>query len=287
VFVWVAAARTPGSQGGQNAGISAGEYFLAQGISIWRYLQLIVFPFGVPWGFNVDTAIPVPPVWAGCCLWLLLALAVFAATQRFRNAGAGFWFIGGVVLLLPSSSIFPAADLSADRRMYLPMIAFAACAGLLLERLRPLAVTAIVSVLIVLSIQRTYVWKTEQSLWSDAAAKSPGKLRPKLQLARYSDPRRGLELLKQAGALAPNDPRVPSEAGRIYLVELGDPADALAQFGRALALDPRSASAFNNRGAALLALGQRDAARQDFERALKLDPSLAEARENLARSGGH
>jgi Tfp pilus assembly protein PilF len=39
----------------------------------------------------------------------------------------------------------------------------------------------------------------------------------------------------------------------------------------------------NNRGVALLALGQTEAARADFERALRALPSLAEARENLAK----
>jgi Flp pilus assembly protein TadD len=39
----------------------------------------------------------------------------------------------------------------------------------------------------------------------------------------------------------------------------------------------------NNRGVALVALGQTEAARADFERALLADPALAEARENLAK----
>ncbi len=42
----------------------------------------------------------------------------------------------------------------------------------------------------------------------------------------------------------------------------------MSEFGRALALNPRDAANYNNRGAALAALGQTAAARQDFERAL-------------------
>jgi lipoprotein NlpI len=57
------------------------------------------------------------------------------------------------------------------------------------------------------------------------------------------------------------------------------------EFGRTLALSPRSADAFNNRGAALLALNQRDAAMQDFERALALDPCQFNARLNLRHLG--
>ena len=54
-------------------------------------------------------------------------------------------------------------------------------------------------------------------------------------------------------------------------------------FGRALALDPTNAQYMNNRGVALQAMGQTEAARADFARALAFDPNLAEARDNLAK----
>ena len=91
-----------------------------------------------------------------------------------------------------------------------------------------------------------------------------------------------LELLAAAARLAPNAPAVPAETGKILLSE-GQPAAALQEFGRALALDPRDARNFNNRGVALYALEQTEAARQDFERALRIAPSLTEARQNLEK----
>ncbi|MFN0165614.1 MAG: tetratricopeptide repeat protein, partial [Bryobacteraceae bacterium] len=60
-------------------------------------------------------------------------------------------------------------------------------------------------------------------------------------------------------------------------------AEALAAFGRALSLDPGSAAALNNRGLALLMLGQRDAAAGDFRAALRLNPCLFDAHRNLGR----
>ena len=51
------------------------------------------------------------------------------------------------------------------------------------------------------------------------------------------------------------------------------------------ALAPSDPLAFNNRGVALMALSQMDAARQDFERALELDPCLFNARFNLKQLG--
>lgn len=280
VAVYIAVLRTPGAPAGPRAGITASDYLLAQGPVILRYLRLLI----LPWGFNVDPEIPVPPLWLGACAWLAIGVSIAIASRYFLNAKAGFWFIAGMILLLPSSSIFPAEDLAADRRMHLPMVAFSACAGILLERVRPAVVGAIVVVLIGLSVQRTLVWRTEHALWSDAVQKSPDKVRPKVQLARVSDPVRALALLAKAEAQAPGDPRVPAEEGRIYL-STGDPARALSEFGRALALDPNNPDALANRGTALMALGQANAARQDFERALSLDPCQSSARANLTRMG--
>jgi Flp pilus assembly protein TadD len=185
-------------------------------------------------------------------------------------------------LLLPSSSLFPAADLSADRRMYLPMFAFAAAAGLMLARLPRRAILALAVVPLALSVQRTMVWMTERSLWTEAVERAPDKVRPKLQLARALPAARGLELLAQARQEAPFDPAIATEAGQILLAE-GQAGAALEEFGRALALAPMDARNVNNRGVALQALGQTEAARADFERALKINPTLQEARDNLAR----
>ena len=271
---------TPGSAAGAQAGISPAAYALTQGTVIWRYLRMLVFP----WGFTVDPEISVPPPAVGLLAWILLAALTVLAATRFTGLRPGFWFIAGLILLLPSSSILPASDLAADRRMYLPMIGFTACAALLLQRMRAAVLAAALAMLIALSFARTEIWRTEESLWSDAAAKAPHKVRPKIQLARAVEPARALELLKQAEGLAPGDPVIASDEGRIYL-ESGRPELAFTAFGRALALAPGSADALNNRGAALLAMGQRDAARQDFERALAANPCQFNARQNLLRIG--
>jgi tetratricopeptide (TPR) repeat protein len=208
----------------------------------------------------------------GATLWLLR-----------REKGCATWWIAGLILLIPSSSIFPAADISADRRMYLPMFAFAVAAALLLVRVKTPAVLAAIALLLAgLSVQRTVVWMTEESLWREAVERAPHKLRPKLQLARALPAAKGLELLAEARLDAPYEPAVATETGKILLSE-GQAEGALEEFGRALALAPMDARNMNNRGVALMALGQTEAARADFERALRTLPSLVEARENLAK----
>ena len=273
-----ATAVMPGAPAGLHAGISPWNYLLAQGPVILRYLRLLI----VPYGFTVDADIHVPPVWLGVLAWAAIA-ALAAFLWRYRSHAWAPWLLAALILLIPSSSMFPAADLSADRRMYLPMLGFAAAAGWLLTRVRRAALAAVLVVALTgVSIGRTHVWMTEERLWREAVRRAPDKVRPKIQLSRAVPAEEALELLAGAGRLAPNDPEVAAETGKILLSE-GQPAGALEEFGRALALDPLDARNFNNRGVVLDALGQIEAARQDFERALHMDPGLTEARQNLEK----
>jgi hypothetical protein len=275
--IW-ATAVTPGAPAGLQAGISPGNYLLAQGPVILRYLQLVV----VPYGFSVDPD-PRVAVWLAAAAWLVLVAVALVVATRAGRSGWATWLAAGMILLIPSSSIFPAADLAADRRMYLPMFALAAAAAVLLEPVRLRWV--IPAVLIVFSVQRTMVWMSDESLWREAVEHAPKKVRPKIQLARALPAAKALELLGRAQVDNPRDPAIPAETGRILLTE-GQAGAALEEFGRALALSPTDARYVNNRGAALLALAQYDAARHDFLHALELDPNLTEAKENLAKVPG-
>jgi tetratricopeptide (TPR) repeat protein len=225
-----------------------------------------------------------PAAGVAAAAWAGVAGLAALACLRFRELRVGFWFLAGLILLAPSSSIFPASDLMADRRMYLPMIAFSACAGLALQKLDGRLLVGIVIALAAISIRYTGLWRNPEALWSEAVRHAPGKRRPRLQLARALPPDRAMLALEQAREIAPDDPSVAAEQGRL-LLSLGHPAEALGAFGRALALAPNDAQALNNRGAALVALGQPEAARADFERALARDPCLFDARLNLARMG--
>ena len=278
VRVIYALAITPGAPAGSRAGIDPWHYLLTQGPALWRYLRLLVFPYG----FTVDPDIHTPAPWLGIAAWIALLGALAWLWKTLPEPAR--WLTVALVLLLPSSSVFPAADLAADRRMYLPLFALAAAAALLVSRLRKetIAAIAVTIALTAVSFARTQVWMSDEALWREAVSRAPGKVRPKIQLSRNLPPAEALQLLGKARELAPNDPGVPAETGRVLLTT-GRPAEALAEFGRALALDPRDARNYNNRGVALEALGQTEAARQDFERALRIDPSLVTARENLQR----
>ncbi len=195
----------------------------------------------------------------------------------------GWWFAAGLLLLAPSSSILPAADLAADRRLYLPIICFASLAGVFLNRGTRVS-KCVLTALLLLSAHRTYIWASEQRLWSEAIERAPQKLRPRIHLARSVDAQTALSILEDAKKLAPDDPGPASEKG-MRLLELNRPDLALAEFGRALALSPNDPQSLSNRGVALLVLNQREAAIEDFKHALKAYPCLSDARKNLQRLG--
>lgn len=266
----MAGAALQGSGVGAQAGISPAAYLASQGVAIWRYLRLVV----IPWGFSIDPSLPRPPLWMALLAWAALAVACLIP---FRGR---FWLWMGLLLLAPSSSILPAADLAADRRMYLPMIAFAACAGVLLATVDKRAVAAIVCVLIAISIRYSILWMHPEALWSEAKRLAPWAVRPRIQLARAMHPSQGLQELQDA----PENADVWTERGRLLLT-LGRSAEALAAFGKALAMNPGDARAISNRGVALAALGSRDAAVAEFQRALARDACLDDARENLSKLG--
>ena len=278
-LLWVTSV-TSGSAAGFASGSTPWKYLAAQGSVILRYLRLLF----LPWGFTVDPGIGSAGVWIPVLAWAAILCLAILGGRRFWQARAGIWFLAGLILLSPTSSVVPLADLAADRRMYLPLIAFCACLGLMLERVDARVLVALAMPLIGISVIQTQVWRTEESLWTQAVQRAPDKVRPKIQLARAVAPPRSLALLDEAQKLAPDDPAIPAEKGRIYLVS-GHPAAALRAFGRALALAPGDPRALNNRGVALLALGQPSAARDDFERALAINACLFDARLNLKRVG--
>lgn len=163
----------PGLGAGPQAGVPVSTYLAGQGVVILRYFRLFVFP----WGFTAGPEFQVPSAWVAVGAWLVVLALAIAAAWRFSRAREGFWFLGGLVLLLPSSSIFPAADLAADRRMYLPMIAFAAVAGLALRAVKTRYVLVLAALLGLLSFGRAKAWRDDRSLWLEAVRSAPARSR--------------------------------------------------------------------------------------------------------------
>jgi hypothetical protein len=263
---------------GATAGISSLDYFSTQGIVILRYFRLLLAPYG----FSCDPDIAIVREWRAWLAWAGIVAAVAILWRIHRN---GRWLVGGLLILLPSSSIFPAEDLAADRRMYLPMVALAALGGLILARFKQRLIALPLALgLATLSFARAEVWRNEQRLWAEAIERGPKRLRPRVMLARASDLEQAVSILDAAHEMAPTDPRLPLEKG-LRLMQAGIPDLASIQFEQALALAPDNVMALNNHGAALAALGKTDGAIEEFRHVLRVDPCWTPARTNLARLG--
>ncbi len=257
--------RIEGSGAGLQSGVAPLGYLATQTQSVALYF----FHFLIPYPLVFDRAPNLAPTWQAI-LWLIPIAILLHQRKR-----AWAWPIAAaLIFLIPTSTIFPLADLAADRRMYLPV----AFLGILLA---PIARDA--SVLAALAaIYYCRIWSSNESLWRNTYEHTD-TLRPALQLARLVPSPEARRILASREMQGANSADYHTELGRLAL-EARDAATALRHFGKALALDPERASHYYNRGVALLALGQADAAREDFTRAMRMQPTHRLAQEAIQRA---
>ncbi len=198
---------------GEDAGLNIPSlppwrYFITQWRVVVTYLRLLVWPAGqnLDWDFPLAGATGDPAVLA-CGLFLvaillgatLLLLRCRARTDALGSAGrlgafGVFWFF---LLLTPTSSLMPLADVVMEHRLYLASLGVFVAAGVLtataMERLRRvwprgqyLGMAVLGGVCLALAgvtYARVGTWKTKLALWGDAVTKSPHKARVHLGLA--------------------------------------------------------------------------------------------------------
>ncbi len=248
VATTAAAGGIAGSGAGAQAGVGWLTYLATQPKVIAVYLSQLVVPYFL--GFTWQ-----PSAWPP--LAALLWIAILGGLYLWRGS---IWVMSALIFLLPTSSVFPIADLAAFRRMYMP-VAFLFVA---LPAVRAEVAVLWVALLAGVSGQRAYqLYRQPAELWRATVERQPDDERALLQWCRYIDPAEALAELAKRPSLSGN---YQTELGRVYL-ELNRPGEALRAFGKALAADPDKASYLLNRGTALKALGQNEAAEEDFERA--------------------
>lgn len=175
--------------------IAHSSYLLTQIIVVADYLRLVIWPSGL----NIDPewrlreSLADPGVLAALALHgLLLAAAVWVFRRwrsdlRARLALLGLlWFYGAVFI---SSGLVPLPDLAADHRAYFPaigaLITLACIIDVARARLTAQKASWLVPALVAVACValgtttwlRNDMWGSAVRLWSDAAAKSPGKFR--------------------------------------------------------------------------------------------------------------
>lgn len=283
--------------------ISRIDYLLTQFRVIVMYLRLLFFPVGqnVDHDITVQHTLAAPPVLASFLLLAaLLGLAVWRLVRSLRRNEAldtriiPFGIIWFFVALSVESSIIPLGELQAEYRLYLPSIgiitasvALAVMAARRYARGRAVfhaAAALVIVALCVATVLRNRVWQSEISLWQDAAAKSPAKVRPHQNLALYYgmqgqlDPAR--QELQKALAIEPNNYELHNNLGIIYKQQ-GDLGRAIQEYLLVLKLEPGDAMAHYNLGNIYLAQGRLPEAIREYQSCIGIARDYDEAHHNL------
>src|ERR1700682_3619353 len=309
----LSAVRGTGHGGFTLQTMTAGRYLLTQSRVIPTYLRLIVWPAGqnADWDFPPSLS-PLEPrtlfalaaiaamLLGAAWLWLWSARArdeEMRSLARLTSFGVFFFFI----VLAPTSSIVPVADVIEEHRVYLASwgIFFpAAAAGVLaVRRLAPekrgalggaaVALAACAALTVALH-RRAAVWQSGVSLWSDADSKSPGKPRPHMNLGYAlapNDPEAALAQFREALRLndgtVRRDELMQNMAGVLLRLRQYDEALAILQQLRASA--QKSPELDTNIAIALLESGRLDEARAAAERTAAQWPLYAPAWHTLGQ----
>jgi len=241
----------------------------AAGAAVWFYLGKLLWPdpliaFYPRWQIDAGQWVSYLPLLAVivvfCFLWL-----------RCRSGDAGsracfFAFAYFLAALLPVLGLIDnfifRYSLVFDHLQYLASMGplalagagFARASDIVLQK-RPLLQSApCVGLLLILGMaswQRTWVYRSQETLWSDTLPKNPDSWMAHNNLG-------------------------------VAFFQRGKLDDALAQFQKALEINPNYAEAHTNLGIALLQKGQLGKAIEQHQTALKINPNFALAHANLA-----
>jgi protein O-mannosyl-transferase len=168
-------------------GMSPFTYFLTESRVLWTYVRL----FFLPAGQNADPEVAVSQglldqgAIIALAAWVAVGVAAWIYRKRWPLASFGIGMF--LLLLAPTSSVIPIADVLQERRLYLPFLGLTLVCLELLRRLRLqqrlMIEVPVLLFLMFLTYQRSTIWGSPLALWQDTVAKSPHKVRPRFQLA--------------------------------------------------------------------------------------------------------
>jgi Flp pilus assembly protein TadD len=243
-------------QGGFNIGNSL-SYAANQGVVIMHYLRLILWPKGLCLDYNKpkleDWGKLMPPMLA---VLVMLAVTVWGIICNRAWAYPAAWLF---VVLSPTSSFVPIADLIFEHRMYLPTAGLAVLvvlAGYILSERWSAKKTQIILPMVVICVLTL------------------------LTLLRNSDYHSAASIWRTVLDVVPENTHAHTNLGAA-LESDGNTDEAIKHYRKALELNPRLFITYNDLGVALKSQGRLEEAVSCYHQAIQLKPDYAEAYSNL------
>jgi tetratricopeptide (TPR) repeat protein len=271
------------------------ERSLTQFRVVVYYISLFFYPHPSRLNLDYDFALshslidPVTTFVSLIAIVGLLGLAVFVAKKLPLISFGIFWFFANLVI---ESSIIPLAIIF-EHRLYLPtMLACLIPVILAYRYVKPekLCIPLLCALVIIgayWTFERNRVWKDDLTIWTDTVKKSPGKVRPHINLGKALENRDMLDVALNhysiAARINPDNAKTYYNMGNA-LAKKGQTEEAIAHYHKALKLDPLSPEAHNNLGLELARQGNAIEAVKYYLNALKLNPDYAAAHSNLGNA---
>ncbi|MBI5937523.1 MAG: tetratricopeptide repeat protein [Betaproteobacteria bacterium] len=234
----------------------------------FKYLLIWLLP--IPGWLSIDMRQPFPleltawPQAIGPVLYLLYGVgALYLLRKRQETALLGFGLLVPWLLFPTELATVWIQDPFVVYRSYLWMIGLPAILPWLYRRLGTAPTAALLAAMLLgsawASMEKLSTFKSEFTLWDDAV--------------RYNE--------TAADPRALGRERAYNERAGQY-AQMDKAAEALADYGKALAINPKDPSLYANRAALQILLNNYGAAEADLAKALQLDPLHPHARYNRA-----
>ena len=232
---------------------------------------------------------------AASVLVLISATVWFVRKRRPYLIVGWLWFLGALV---PVIGLVQVGDQAmADRYTYFPLIgifiavAFLAddCARRFVFLKMPFAIGAvfILAACLFLTERQLRFWRDSESLFTHALEAADDNALARLNLGAALEEKNesalALAQYQKALKLDPQRPEIYNNIGRLLEGE-GRPQEALPYCREAVRLDPESALSHNGLGIVLLDLGRFDEAAQEFAESGRLDANYAPPHFEMGRA---
>ncbi len=281
---------------GFDAGVDPITYAVNQVDALWRYARLTAWPRALVLDYGVPRDLTVGDV-PGQTAFVAALFAALAWTI-YRRSALTFPFLFVLLTLAPTSSVLPvASEVAAERRMFLPLAALAACVATggwwlstRASRLGGWGRTAVLAggglwlaALGARTVARNAEYTSPLTLWALSVERHPhGRARLSYAIELLESGRQD-EAITQLREAVVDYPRAKFALGR-ELAARGDVDEGMPHLRAFVADNPTRADRIPARrmlGRIFASRNQPDAAVDEFKAILQLSPSDSDANASL------